>query len=125
MLAIPNIYEYININKNHLSMTNGNFKNIIIDNDNYTKKIKMYFGSEEKIVTLKDIINENEIIINETLENTNGFVYGQEVLDLHTLEYNSVFSLSVGAIKELDKQVKDLIQEVSYLKKELKQLKNK
>jgi Chaperone of endosialidase len=95
---IPNIYQKCVVTNNIIVCRNainfdlkgnGNIKLFDIDN-------------KEKIVTLKSKISDYSFNINETLENKEYFVLGEEVDDFHIIDEAGITALTTAAVKELD-----------------------
>lgn len=122
---IPNIYDTAEV-QSHSSgsllildnVSTNNFTNSNV-NDNQLK-VRLLFndsGSRKKEVIVKQIIDNNKILIDtldEELENNIVFVYGQEINDFKFLNKSSIFTVSVAALQEVDRQLqaaKILIQE--------------
>ena len=76
-------------------------------------QIKVYIDDDEcvKEVYVKEIINATQIKIEENLDISINevFVYGQKVNDFHALNKDAIFTVSVGALQELDRQLQDAI----------------
>jgi hypothetical protein len=128
---IPNIFKHAKmIDKNTITFHHFVTKNITGDNLSDIK-IKVYLPSnKEFIVTIKEVIDEKTIRINEEIEDEYVFVYGQEVNDFHLVEKNAIFTLTTSAVKQLDKELQETKQivrnqqdEINALKEEMRQLK--
>lgn len=61
--------------------------------------------AQETIV--KKIISDTQIQIEDNLSMNEVFVYGQQVNDFRSLNKNSVFTVSVAALQEVDRQLQD------------------
>jgi predicted acyltransferase (DUF342 family) len=122
---IPNIYEYCTlIDTNKISLNNKSTKDFILNNENRITCRLYLYENENKII--KDIIIEkiiddkifeiNNVLI-DTLNNniTSIFVYGQKINDFYNLDKNSIFTMSVGAIKEIDNELKNIIDRLNIL----------
>ena len=104
---IPNIYCMAEIkNKNNLQFTNFSTNNF--SNEYNSIKLKLINDQNvEFIVTVKEIVSDNLLLLNEELENNTYFVYGQEVDDFHILEKNAIFTLTTAAVKQLDLELQE------------------
>jgi hypothetical protein len=124
---IPNIYTYAKItNKNTFSFLQFSTSKLI-----QNAPIKIYNETIEKIVTIKEIIDERSFSINEEIESDFTFVYGQQVNDFHLVEKNAIFTLTTAAVKQLDtelQETKEVVKrqqtEIDSLKDELQKLKD-
>jgi len=125
---LPNIYEGvedvdslgdkiygIKLNKvNNDIKVNDKIK--IIDKTNSNQ----YFGKITEIIE-----SYIKVRIDENINNSNSlFIYGSEVDDVKTVNYNSIFSMSIGSIKELNKENQKLKQEIHVLKDRLENIEN-
>jgi hypothetical protein len=112
---IPNIYDIAAV--------------IVIDNISYLKlkvktteglistttgaepiKIKLFVDDKNTVfeATLKDIIDESTFTINESLTQTEVFIYGIQVSDFHTLNKDAIYTINVAATQELDRELQEL-----------------
>lgn len=113
---IPNICQYSKIiDKTTITFLNFSTGNLIKN----SLKIKVYVNNSEKIVTIKEIINDTSFSINEDLSEEFCFVYGQEVDDFHVLEKNAIFTLTTSAVKQLDIELQETKKVVEMLKAKL------
>jgi prefoldin subunit 5 len=80
----------------------------------------LHHNSQVRLITIAgqtidgtiSIINNDAIVsLNEEMLGSNVFVYGEKVEDFHNLDKNAIFTLSVSALKEIDKQVMVLQKE--------------
>jgi len=95
-------------------------------------KIKIFVNDKEEFVYLEKIIDEYTFrltnpITTEITDNSENqiFVYGQEVNDLLTIEKNAIFTMAVGAIKELDAELKETRATVKKLQEQVEFLMSK
>jgi hypothetical protein len=118
---IPNIYQYSKIiDKNTLTFLDFSTDNLIAN----SLKIKLYINNSEKIVTIKEIINNVSFSIDENLSEEFCFVYGQEIHDFHLMEKNAVFTLTTSAVKQLDIELQETKKIVNKQQNEIENLKN-
>ncbi|MEO7310715.1 MAG: beta-propeller fold lactonase family protein [Chitinophagaceae bacterium] len=71
-------------------------------------------NSGEKIVKI-GVVDANTFSVNETIDG-NVFVYGKQVDDLLSVDYDAIGMLNVAATQELSKQVRELQKENALLK---------
>jgi hypothetical protein len=123
---IPNIYKKANYTKTE----SGKFINFteILTNldktDNATKNLKLY-GMNNKlyIVTIKEFVSDTCISIEEDLDETEVVVYGQEVKDFHSLNKDSIFTVTTAALQEVDRQLQQEKAEHEETKQQLNNIK--
>lgn len=136
-LYIPNIYEIADVSYNigtssntitlHEKSTNQFEYDI---SKNLFTKLKCYDESNnEYIINIKSIINEKTFEIGEIrnkqniqLKSRKVFVYGQEVNNYMSIDYDTLFMLSFFATQQLDKEMQTTKQEVNAMKEELTSL---
>jgi len=115
---IPDIYALSsNITKN----TEGLI--ITLDKPHDLKiedNVKILTENGEEEVLVKSIVDEYSFLISShnMVISDKVFVYGKEVDDFHTVDYDRVFTLAVSATQELDRKVEALEKENARLKKE-------
>jgi hypothetical protein len=122
---IPNIYDIGDvINKNTIKLNNKFTSNFEIK-DNKNIKIKLFFiNDKEKIVNLKEIIDDKIFTIDENLgDQPVVFVYGQEVEDFHLMEKNAIFTLTTSAVKQLDIELQETKKTINLQQEEINKLK--
>lgn len=73
---------------------------------NVTGKMKLYDEMNRgRIVTVENFVSPTSFIIQEDLQDTEYFVYGQQVTDFHTLNKDSIYTIATAAIQELDRKL--------------------
>jgi len=128
---ITNIYESADLSGNMITLRNKTTADLLKDEAGYNKLKIFNTDEKEKIVTIKEIIDEKRFIIEseEPIETENNivFIYGQEVPDFHSLDKDMIFTLTTAVVKEIDndlritkERVKILEEENATLKQELK-----
>ena len=128
---ITNIYESADLSGNMITLRNKTTADLLKDETGYNKLKIFNTDEKEKIVTIKEIIDEKRFIIEseEPIETENNivFIYGQEVPDFHSLDKDMIFTLTTAVVKEIDndlritkERVKILEEENATLKQELK-----
>ena len=125
---IPNIYQLSSIKDGFVAL--ANHKLVVGD------KVKLIFGDRQEVVKVLEI-NEKGFRVdskpktqNSKLENTEGplsdgaaFVFGKEVNDFHTVDYEALSTLNISATQALVKQINDLKAENAVLKTDMKGMK--
>ena len=100
------IDDEITIRLNEINQnTNGSIYDIKI---NVGDNLKLYKSDDSSvIVKIVEIIDNLTIRIDQIIDDTSVVVYGTEKSDFNVLSYNSLFSVSIAALKELDKQIQE------------------
>ena len=109
---IPNIFSLAQVQNDILILqneinqnTNGSIYDIKI---NVGDNLKLYKSDDSSvIVKIVEIIDNLTIRIDQIIDDTSVVVYGTEKSDFNVLSYNSLFSVSIAALKELDKQIQE------------------
>lgn len=86
-------------------------------------KIKLYDSEKEHIVTVTEKFSNGFVVVDGKLDDNRYFCYGTEVGDFQTIDKNSIFTVAVSAIQELNKQSTKQDKLVTKLEKENKSLK--
>lgn len=101
---VPNIFKILNVNGGVIELTNHNLT--------VGTRVKIMIDEQDRnghITMVTDIIDENHFCIEYELnDKTQLFVYGTEVDDFKELNYNHIFTLSVGAVQKLRQDYRDL-----------------
>jgi hypothetical protein len=120
--VIPNIYKIATFNDNFISLNNHGLQ--------VGDKVKLIFAGSQSIYKVL-AINEKGFRVDSKLEtqnsklpNTEGsvFVYGKEVNDFHTVDYEALSTLNISATQELVKQINDLKTQNADLKAKVSKL---
>jgi len=120
---IPDIYQ---LAKNFSKTEDGNLL-ITVD-----KSVNLEKGDMLKLILPTGAINRKILEINSshsfTTEPVEGnpqfiFVYGKEVNDFRSLDYDRIFTIGIGAVQELSRENDQLRAEVQELKEEIAQVK--
>lgn len=94
---VPNIYKASSIASGRIDMKN----NLQIGD-----KVRLIFSmSEEKVEVLE--VGDGYFVVNSNNEGA-VFVYGQEVNDFHSVDYDAISMLNVSATQELLKRIEVL-----------------
>jgi hypothetical protein len=129
---VPNIYSKADVVQNTagsiltLQMGNTNVLDSTKSSDGKIK-IKIYTNNEELPVietNVKTIINDTQLQIEETINElvSEVFVYGQIVNDFNALNKDAIFTVSVAALQEVDRQLQTAKNDISDLKTRILQL---
>jgi hypothetical protein len=121
--VIPNIYKVATIEHGFVNLKNHHLK--------VGDKVKLIFGESQNLYKVLTI-NENGFQTDYRGQNTEGvsfpksditnptsksvFVYGKEVNDFHTVDYEALSTLNISATQELVKQLNDLKAQNAALK---------
>ena len=127
-LYIPNIYDTADISYNNTTNTirlnekSTNQFEYDASNNLFTK-LKCYdISNNEIIIYITNIIDDNTFEFEfETYQTKEPhiFVYGQEVNNYRTINYNTLFVLSFFATQQMDKEYQNMKEEVEALKHEI------
>jgi len=120
--VIPNIYEV----PKTTSFSEGLLK-IELNKAHQLKvgdRIQCYVGNEKVFKDVRTVEGEKVFIVEFDHKPEAFFVYGQEVDDFHTVDYDAISMLNVSATQELAKQVETLQEENKQLKKQLESMKS-
>ena len=122
---IPNIFQL----SNKSILENGDCIlsciNFINYDSNGTGKIKLIDSNDKTIyVTIKNKINNTSFSINEILENEEYFIYGEEVNNYHSLNKDSIFTITTAAVQEIDRTIIEQKNKIENLENENQQLKD-
>ena len=101
---IPNIYQFASIKRDTIYMND-------IFEFKLGTRLKLCLDTE-MIVNVIEIIDVTTIRVDKDIKNEKVFVYGTEVDDFHSIDYNAMISISVQSIKELDTKIEGLEQTV-------------
>jgi hypothetical protein len=90
------------------------------------KRIKLLAADDNtmKQYDIVAILSDKEVLINaHELDGDKVFVYGEEVNDFRTVDYEGLTTLNISATQELNKLIKSQQKEIDDLKEEISQLK--
>jgi hypothetical protein len=114
---IPNIYNKASVENctdgSILTLSTGTTSVLDITKSPEEKiQVRLYLDQEVdgvKEVYVKEIINGTQIKIEEILDTSvkEVFIYGQKVKDFHALNKDAIFTVSVAALQEVDRQLQD------------------
>jgi hypothetical protein len=128
---IPNIYENIIVNGKTITL-NKKLTNDISLCD-YPIKLKFNDSYGQSLYgTIDKIIDSKTLVLTKQLDTSlnSVFLYGQEVDDFLSINYDSIFTVVTGAVKQLDTElqetkqiVKDQSDTINKMRSELSELK--
>ncbi|MGC2237438.1 MAG: tail fiber domain-containing protein [Pyrinomonadaceae bacterium] len=88
-------------------------------------KVRIITDKRQLELTVESVISANKLILAGCEEKTEKvFVFGKEVRDFLTLDYNSIFTKGIGAIQELSNQIKELHEGCAQSRAELEAIKS-
>jgi hypothetical protein len=108
---IPNLYTNIIIVENIVYCLDRDIEFIIKEHKPIVY-LKIYKGEHEIICRLGTVINKRTFTIIEELEAGRYLLYGQMVDDFHTLKKDAIFTVSVGALQEIDRIQSNLMSQL-------------
>jgi hypothetical protein len=99
--VIPNIYKLTSIKDGFVHLENHDLK--------VGDKVKLIFGDKQELYKVLKT-NEKGFLIDTPPSGAGGgvFVFGKEVNDFHTVDYEALSTLNISATQELVKQINDL-----------------
>lgn len=104
---------------------NPNDQKLILSLQNHglkvNEKIKLIMGKEQKIVTVHSV-TQNTFTVDHNTQEERVFVYGREVSDFRTVDYDAISMLNVSATQALIQKVKQLEAENMEILKRLAKL---
>jgi hypothetical protein len=101
---VPNIFKVTSVNDGVIELTGHNLT--------VGTRIKIMIDEQDRngtVVNVTSIVDENHFCIDYNLDAKDKlFIYGTEVDDFKELNYNHIFTLSVGAVQKLRQNVRQL-----------------
>ena len=122
--VIPNIYQRATIDEKGWVSFNEQW---IIDNEQFKKgdKVQIYFDDKKELLEVLEV-KENAFRVKQLATGNSQlatvFVYGKQVNDFHTVDYEAISMLNVSATQQLAKKVIDLEKENQQLKNQVKKI---
>lgn len=124
---IPNVYQLtdkITTNSNGVLLHFANAHHLS-KNAKWIKMITQNGHTMDKYEVVS-VVSDNAVLINAPQLNADRiFVYGEEVNDFRTVDYDGLTTLNISATQELSKLVKQQQAEINKLKDEIKKIKTK
>ena len=124
---IPNVYQLIN---KLIKTTDGYLLSFNTPHNisKAAKKLQVLMEGEGSMQSfdIVSIPSANEVIINATeIKGDKVFVYGEEVDDFRTVDYEGLTTLNISATQELSKLINEQNKKIAILTEEIKLLKEK
>ena len=121
---VPNVFSSVTVGNNGTQLIlpdTSVLQNQMTDGSTFIP-IRCYVDDNDtqQIVNITQIVDEHIVQIDTQI--TSGstvFLYGQEVNDFHTLNKDSIWSVSVAALQEVDRQLQDTKARVAALEERL------
>jgi hypothetical protein len=117
---IPNIYDYAFISGGN-TVKLENKTNLFDICNSLPMKIQIHDDHGKIIIRLvEEIIDEKTMKITEPIhidDNKRIFIFGQEVSDFRSLNYNSIFTMVTAAVKQIDieqQEIKQVLKNVAF-----------
>jgi hypothetical protein len=113
--VIPNIYSHALLQNNHIYLTDTD--NDILKNLSLDSIIVFEYDNTKYYEYVVEILNISVIKIENKsrLDNVTVFVYGKVIHDFHTLDKNTIYTLSICAIQDIYRLQQTLNQKISSL----------
>jgi Chaperone of endosialidase len=111
--CIPDIYQLAKIEKGFVYLSNHHLK--------AGDRVKLIFGEKQAIVEVKEVANNGFRIHSpsaEELEKAEVFVYGREVSDFRSVDYEALSTLNISATQALLKRLNEAEKRLRALEKE-------
>ena len=105
--VVPDIYKLAVINNGRIAVTN---------NLKAGEKVKLIFENRTELVEVAAADKEGFNV--NLIDKGKVFVYGREVADFHTVDYEGLTTLNISATQELVKQINDAQAKIDVLEKE-------
>ena len=123
---IPNIYDLADVlDRFTISLKTKSTFSFVPDASG-TILIKLYDASNNPIETkIKNIIDDKTFEIADNINDTQIFVYGQQINDLHTVDKDQIFTVTTAAVQAIDKIVQTQQETISSLKTKNIELENR
>lgn len=114
--CIPDIYKLAKIDNGFVLLPNHNLK--------IGEKVKLIFDENQEVVMVKEVSKEGFKIVNHKPEivNQSVFVYGREVSDFRSVDYEALTTLNISATQEIFKKIIQLETQNNTLKSEIKEM---
>ncbi|PKV50551.1 endosialidase-like protein [Aquimarina sp. MAR_2010_214] len=103
---VPNIYQASEINQGWVSLSDSNIK--------IGDKVKLIFTETTELVEVLEVTDKQIKVASK--KEGKVFVYGTQVHDFHTVDYDAISMLNVSATQELIRQIEALKKENETIK---------
>ena len=105
--VVPDIYKLAEINDGRI---------VVANNLKAGEKVKLIFEDRTELVEV--VAADKEGFNVNLIDKRKVFVYGREVADFHTVDYEGLTTLNISATQELVKQLNDAQAKIDMLEKE-------
>ncbi|GGD82489.1 hypothetical protein GCM10011514_53210 [Emticicia aquatilis] len=114
--CIPDIYQLTKIENNFIYLPNHNLK--------VGEKVKLIFDKNQELVEVKEVNEKGFQIINpqSSIFNQSVFVYGREISDFRSVDYEALSTLNISATQALLKRLNEAESRISKLEKIQKEI---
>ncbi|MFY0605458.1 MAG: tail fiber domain-containing protein [Cyclobacteriaceae bacterium] len=114
--VIPNIYEV----PKRVTYSNGSLKISLHDTHqlNTGDKVQLFIDDQKVLLEVDGVLGDRSFTVAFDKNPDSIFVYGQEVDDFHTVDYDAISMLNVSATQELAKRTADQEARISELEVE-------
>lgn len=96
--CIPDIYKLATIKEGFIALENHPLKK--------GERVKLIFGENQEILEVKEATKEG-FWVEKNIADGTVFVYGKEVNDFHTVDYEALSTLNISATQALVKQLNE------------------
>ncbi|MCA0366395.1 MAG: tail fiber domain-containing protein [Bacteroidetes bacterium] len=109
--CIPDIYQLTSIENDFISLPNHTLK--------VGEKVKLIFVTTQELVEVKEVNEKGFKIVNpeSSIVNQQVFVYGREVSDFRSVDYEALSTLNISATQALLKRLNEAESRINKLEK--------
>jgi hypothetical protein len=115
---IPNIYQFpqgIQKKESGILITTKNYHDLEKDD-----RVKIFNGTEETILTVLNVIDSvNFLVADNSALLESSFIYGKEVNDFKTIDFDAITTITVSSIQALVLEIKELQESFGEIKVQL------
>ena len=129
---LPNIYEKANVEAGkRIVLQNGSTSTFKADSNGKdasgnTIEIKLFDENNKEIITnLVSIVDDKTFEISDELNETEIFVYGQQVNDFRCLEKDAIFTITTAAVQQIDREFQEAKQTIQTQQSQIQELQTK
>lgn len=114
--CIPDIYQLAKLENNFIELPNHNLK--------VSEKLKLIFDDKQELVEVKEVNERGFQIVNpqSSIANQTVFVYGREVSDFRSVDYEALSTLNISATQALLKRLKEAENRINRLEKQQEEI---
>lgn len=113
--VIPNIYKTAGIYNGFITLAGHGLA--------MGDKVQLIFGSQKELCKVLEVNNTGFRVQTTHTAETGVFVYGKEVSDFHTVDYEELTTLNISATQQINRTVTELKAENEKLKADVEMLK--